>query len=214
MTAKATFALNAGVWFRRGHFVIFAPDSQRLSSPPSGRKSTYQTVQICEASSDNLQQTLPKPSEEMTMKLYYMPGACSLATHIVLEWTGTPYDTQRLSHAELKTGAYLSVNSLGAVPALALGESVLTQNAASGSWRPSPTAGRDMTLPGNWACRGKAVGSNPGGKVIFYCRWQCAFWPRPRQAEARANETLAEAYLWRRRQGGRAGLLQPRPYRL
>jgi transposase InsO family protein len=49
--AKATFALKAGVWFRRGRFVICAPDSQRSCSPLSGRKSTYATVQNCEASS-------------------------------------------------------------------------------------------------------------------------------------------------------------------
>ncbi len=64
------------------------------------------------------------------MKLYYMPGACSLATHIVLEWIGVPYETQRLSHGELKTDAYLSVNPAGAVPALALDGWILTQNAA------------------------------------------------------------------------------------
>jgi len=42
--------LNAGVWFRRARRVIFPPDMRR-SSPPSGRKSTYPTVQILRASS-------------------------------------------------------------------------------------------------------------------------------------------------------------------
>lgn len=64
------------------------------------------------------------------MKLYYMPGACSLATHIVLEWIGARYDTHRLSHDELKQEAFLRVNPAGAVPALALDDRVLTQNAA------------------------------------------------------------------------------------
>ena len=31
------------------------------------------------------------------MKLYYTPGACSLADHIALEWTGKPYVAQRMS---------------------------------------------------------------------------------------------------------------------
>jgi hypothetical protein len=39
------------VWFLRVRFVIFAPDSRREPSPPSGRKSTQPTVQILEASS-------------------------------------------------------------------------------------------------------------------------------------------------------------------
>ena len=51
MAAKATFALKAGVWFRRGRLLMISPDS-RQSSPLSGRKSTYRSVQICPATSD------------------------------------------------------------------------------------------------------------------------------------------------------------------
>lgn len=64
------------------------------------------------------------------MKLYYMPGACSLADHITLEWTGQSYDTKKLSHDDLKKDEYLEINPLGAVPALELEDRVLTQNAA------------------------------------------------------------------------------------
>ena len=65
------------------------------------------------------------------MKLYYMPGACSLADHITLEWTGQPYETHKLSHDDLKKEEFLAINPLGAVPALELdGGDVLTQNAA------------------------------------------------------------------------------------
>ena len=64
------------------------------------------------------------------MKLYYMPGACSLASHIVLEWIGKPYETHKLSRDELKGAEFLKVNPLGAVPALADGDWTVTQNAA------------------------------------------------------------------------------------
>ncbi len=64
------------------------------------------------------------------MKLYYMPGACSLADHIVLEWTGKPYETQMLSREALKGPEFLKINPLGAVPALVDGDLVLTQNTA------------------------------------------------------------------------------------
>ncbi|OZI74918.1 glutathione S-transferase family protein [Bordetella genomosp. 12] len=64
------------------------------------------------------------------MKLYYMPGACSLADHIVLEWIGKPYETHMLSREALKEPAFLKINPLGAVPALVDGDLVLTQNTA------------------------------------------------------------------------------------
>ncbi len=64
------------------------------------------------------------------MKLYYMPGACSMADHITLEWIGKPYDTHQLSHADLKKDDYLEVNPSGKVPALEMEGWVLTQNTA------------------------------------------------------------------------------------
>ncbi len=64
------------------------------------------------------------------MKLYYMPGACSLASHIVLEWIGKPYETHKLSREALKEPEFLRINPLGAVPALTDGDWTLTQNVA------------------------------------------------------------------------------------
>ena len=64
------------------------------------------------------------------MKLYYSPGACSLADHIVLEWIGKPYEAVRVSREERKAPAYLAINPAGAVPALEHDGWVLTQTAA------------------------------------------------------------------------------------
>jgi glutathione S-transferase len=67
------------------------------------------------------------------MKLYYSPGACSQAPHILLHEIGLEHDASRvdLKAKSLEDGSdYLSVNPKGAVPALQLdsGE-VLTENA-------------------------------------------------------------------------------------
>lgn len=62
------------------------------------------------------------------MKLYYMPGACSLASHIVLEWIGAPYDAVRTSRPEMKSEEYGRINPERLVPALVLDDgSVITQ---------------------------------------------------------------------------------------
>jgi hypothetical protein len=52
--ASATFALKAGVWFRRARLLIVAPDSQAPACPLSGRNSTYRPVQICGAGSQGI----------------------------------------------------------------------------------------------------------------------------------------------------------------
>src|SRR5690242_5912211 len=67
------------------------------------------------------------------MKLYYSPGACSQAPHILLHETGLAHDAERvdLKAKKLEDGSdYYAINPKGAVPALQLdsGE-VLTENA-------------------------------------------------------------------------------------
>jgi len=65
------------------------------------------------------------------MKLYYTPGACSLADHITLEWIGQPYETVHVSKEERRSSPdYLKINPAGAVPAFEHEGWVLTQNAA------------------------------------------------------------------------------------
>lgn len=64
------------------------------------------------------------------MKLYYLPGTCPLASHIVLEWIGKPYEAQEVSREEIKKAPYLAMNPLGAVPVLTDGDFTLTQSAA------------------------------------------------------------------------------------
>jgi len=53
------------------------------------------------------------------MKLFYMPGACSLAPHITLEWIGEPFEVVRVERGQTRDPEYLKINPLGKVPALA-----------------------------------------------------------------------------------------------
>src|SRR5699024_3938017 len=64
------------------------------------------------------------------MKLFYLPGACPLATHIVLKWTGQPCELIAVSRKEIKEPEFLALNPLGAVPVLKDGDFVLTQSSA------------------------------------------------------------------------------------
>lgn len=66
------------------------------------------------------------------MKLYYSPGACSFAPHIVLEEIGKPYETELVSTMDGSTQKekYLRINPKGRVPLLNDGDHTITEASA------------------------------------------------------------------------------------
>src|SRR6201996_7193128 len=86
------------------------PSSQRCARPP--------TPMIQGPPSRPLLQ--PYGIDMLT--LYYAPGACSLAAHIVLEESGETYTPRAVdfSKSEQRSEAYLKLNPLGRVPVLGL----------------------------------------------------------------------------------------------
>lgn len=64
------------------------------------------------------------------MKLYTTPGACSMADHIALEWTGKPYTAVITSREQRASPDFRLLNPTGAVPVLEDDGWSLTQNAA------------------------------------------------------------------------------------
>ncbi len=70
----------------------------------------------------------------MQLKLYYSPGACSLASHIALHETGLPFEIDKYISATKTTAGgedFLKVNPKGYVPTIRLDDgSILTEGAA------------------------------------------------------------------------------------
>ena len=97
------------------------------------------------------------------LRLYYAPGACSMAAHIVLEEGAEAYEAQRvdLAKGEQRSAAYLKINPQGRVPALQLdsGETVSENTAILpflgkryGLWPKDPVAeARAMSTIGFFA---------------------------------------------------------------
>lgn len=65
-------------------------------------------------------------------KIFYSPGACSLASHIALAEAGAPYEAVRVNFAagEQRSPQYLAVNPKGRVPALVTPHGILTETPA------------------------------------------------------------------------------------
>jgi len=66
------------------------------------------------------------------MKLYYYPGACSLAVHVAMNELGLEYEIEKIDikKGDNKKPEYLALNPRGQVATLVTDDGVLTENAA------------------------------------------------------------------------------------
>ena len=85
------------------------------------------------------------------MKLYYTPGACSLAPHILLREAGLDFELERVDLASKKTASgadFLAINPKGYLPALQLdsGE-LLTEIPALMFWIGDHATGTALVPP-------------------------------------------------------------------
>ncbi|MDI1286641.1 MAG: glutathione S-transferase N-terminal domain-containing protein [Reyranella sp.] len=85
------------------------------------------------------------------MKLYYMPGACSLGIHVILEEIGKPYDLHKIDGANREQYGpdFVKINPKSKVPTLTRDDgTTLTEFPAIATWlaRKNPEKG---LLPGD-----------------------------------------------------------------
>jgi glutathione S-transferase len=92
------------------------------------------------------------------MKLYIKPGACSMASHIILAEIGGEYAVERVDTAngETASGAnYREINPKGKVPALEVGGEVLTEGPAILQFLGDRAANRDLAPEGGTMARAR-----------------------------------------------------------
>jgi glutathione S-transferase len=94
------------------------------------------------------------PEARLMTKLYFSPGACSMAAHVVLEEIGKPFEAVPVltRKGEQKSGAYTAINWKQKVPTLEVDGRRLTENVAILSflgW--SAPEAKLMPAAGTWA---------------------------------------------------------------
>jgi glutathione S-transferase len=98
------------------------------------------------------------------LKLYYSPGACSLAPHIVLEEQGAPYQLELVSIAEGKTRTpeYLAINPKGRVPVLMTEEGETLTEVPAICWYLSQQSSHPLLFPHDKLA---------GARALEWCNW-------------------------------------------
>lgn len=73
----------------------------------------------------------------MNLRLYSCPPACSIVSHIALEWIGEPFSVEYIDLFKTKqqrSPEYLAINPRGKVPALVTDSGTITENLAILCW--------------------------------------------------------------------------------
>lgn len=147
------------------------------------------------------------------MKLYYSPGACSLAPHIVAQELGLPLQLEKVTLATKKTEAgddYFAVNPKGSVPALQLDNGdVLTEGPAISQFLADQKPGSTIAPANGTMARARLQ------EMLNYISTEIhkTYSPLFRPETVAETRTEREAYL-RRRYGLVEKILASQPFLL
>ena len=135
------------------------------------------------------------------MKLYYSPGACSMASHIVLREIDKPFEVEKVDTKTkvMESGRdYWAINPKGAVPALELGDGeVLTEGPAILQYIADTNGATELAPPVGTLARARVqemlsfVGSE------LHKAFSPLFHPGRTEAEKEAaRQTVAKKFEW------------------
>lgn len=127
-------------------------------------------------------------------KLYYAPGACSLAIHALLNELGVPFEAIRKSTKDgsLKAPDFLKINPRGQVPVLVTPEgTVLREGAAIMVWLMDTH--QSPLLPRDGAARAVALQWLMWANASMHPAYGRAFWLMRQELDETAKTTLQQA---------------------
>ncbi|MCB0882408.1 MAG: glutathione S-transferase family protein [Thermoleophilia bacterium] len=127
------------------------------------------------------------------MKLFTRSEACSNADHVLLEWTGAPYDVEVLTRAEQDGDGYGAVNPARTVPALVDGDTLVVQNAAVMSYIADSYPAAGFWGDGSPADRARVVQWIAYANSDVHPAYGPLFSPGAFAGEERAGELAAHA---------------------
>ena len=135
------------------------------------------------------------------MKLYYSPGACSMASHVILREIGKPFELERVDTKTKLTehGAdFFAVNSKGAVPALEIGDGeVLTEGAAILQYLADSNGAAELAPPAGTLARARVQEMLNFVASELHKSFSPLFIPGKSEDEQRAaRETIARKFDW------------------
>lgn len=123
-------------------------------------------------------------------KLFYSPGACSLAVHVILNELAVPFDAIRKSTKDgsLKSPEFLKMNPRGQVPLLVAGDTPVKEGGAIITWLLDTH--KSPLLPQSGIERAKALEWLMWANASLHPTYSRAFWLMHQQIDEKSKATL------------------------
>src|SRR5690349_14985645 len=127
------------------------------------------------------------------LKLYFSPGACSLASHIGLEESGAQYELEPvlLAKKQQQTAEYLKINPRGKVPTLSIDGKSLVENTAILTYIARRFPEKKL-LPSDDAEAARCIATMCWFSSIVHPSYQRVRRPERFAADAAAHESIKE----------------------